>query len=247
MSDKVYRIVLVNYLNTLPFLKGISTVLNEKCQLILAHPADCARILFSGDADYGLVPVGALQGRNDWHRITDYGIACDGNVDTVCLFGNSPMSTWTKVYLDYQSRTSVKLTEILLADYWRKSVELLPASPGYETRLEKNAGALIIGDRAIDATSLFSYRYDLGQAWKEHTGLAFVFALWVGKDGHDLSFESSLNDAFALGQQRKSEIVSDNQHAYPSFDLNRYFQQTIHYKLEPEMLKGMSRFLDEIA
>ncbi len=243
MSNKVYRVVLVNYLNTLPFLKGISQVLGNQCELILAHPADCARILFSGEADYGLVPVGALMGRSDWRRVTDYGIACNGNVDTVCLFGNSPMADWTRVYLDYQSRTSVKLTEALLADYWQKNVELIPATPGYESRLNINEGALIIGDRAIEAASQFTYHYDLGQAWKIHTGLPFVFAVWVSTGAPDPVFESALNHAFEAGQKQKSELTHAHQNAYPTFDLDQYFNKTIHYKLDAEMVEGLNRFL----
>lgn len=246
MTGKRKRIVLVNYLNTLPFLKGITDVLADEVDVILAHPADCAKILFSGEADYGLVPVGALKGRSDWHRITNYGIASDGAVETVCLFGNTPLNSWKKVYMDYQSRTSVELARILLSRHWKQVVELKEGTPGYEFQVEDGAGALIIGDRAIDASKRFEYRYDLGHAWKAFTGLPFVFAAWVGKKNMDTQFESDLNRALLKGLDGREDLVATQQASYPLIDLKHYFSTTIQYKLEPNMLKGMELFLSLI-
>ena len=49
--------------------------------------------------------------------------------------------------------------------------------------LATNDAALVIGDRAldIDAAALGATKIDLGVAWKEMTGLPFVYAVWAGR------------------------------------------------------------------
>jgi chorismate dehydratase len=43
---------------------------------------------------------------------------------------------------------------------------------------------LLIGDKVVTAQpdpSVYRYELDLGEAWKKHTGLPFVFAIWMAK------------------------------------------------------------------
>lgn len=240
-----HSLVLVNYLNTLPFLEGLRLYFGDGVQLELAHPAGCAMTFFSGRTDYGLVPVGALLASPGWRRAANFGIACDGPVDTVCLYGETPLETWETVLLDYQSRTSVLLAEFLLREFWRSDAQLLPAQPGYESALGGHIGGLIIGDRAIEASGRYPFKYDLGQCWKELTGLPFVFAAWVGHtDQEDWAFESSLHEAFTLGLGRIEEIAAAQQHRYPSFDLKEYYRRAIRYPLGDRALEGMKLFME---
>jgi len=242
MPERKYRIVLVNYLNTLPMLEGIRTALGDRVELILAHPADCAGILFRGEADYGLVPVGALLDRPDWRRVTSLGIGCDGPVDTVCLFGQSPVTEWKEVLLDYQSRTSVLLTRYLLRAHWGLDIPVREARPGYEDQISGTTGGLIIGDRAIRSLVHFPYVYDLGEAWKAHTGLPFVFALWVARTIEDAGFEAGLEAALTEGLRHRPEIARARQADYPDFDLDRYYRERIRYHVDALMLQGFETF-----
>lgn len=247
MTERTHRIVLVNYLNTLPMLEGIRAHLGEKANLILAHPADCAGILFRGEADYGLVPVGALLGRKDWRKVTGYGIGCDGPVDTVCLFGETPIESWSEVLLDYQSRTSVLLTRHLLHAYWKRDLVCHPAHQGYEQRIGGTVGGLIIGDRAFAARKRFPYCYDLGQVWKEHTGLPFVFALWVAREVSDPAFEALLGQALEAGVREAGAIAMRQGQGYPDLDLAHYFRHRIRYAMDERMILGFERFRQEMA
>lgn len=242
MTERRYRIVLVNYLNTLPMLEGIRAHLGDRVELILAHPADCAGTLLRGEADYGLVPVGALLERTDWRRVTGFGIGCDGPVDTVCLFGERPMEEWSEVLLDYQSRTSVLLTRYLLHTHWNRDLPLRPAEEGYEHHIRGNTGGLIIGDRAFGARKRFPFHYDLGEAWKIHTGLPFVFALWVSRAEGDPAFEAALNQALAEGVRAAEDIARRCRADYPDQDLAHYFRHSIRYALDDRMLEGFERF-----
>lgn len=237
-------IVLVNYLNTLPFLAGLKAQLPSETDLVLAHPAECARTFFTGQVNYGLVPVGALMGRTDWRRVGEFGIGCLSDVATVCLFGQTPIDEWDTVLLDYQSRTSVLLAQILLRDHWRHQALCRPAFPGYEQQITGHTGGLIIGDRAIQARKDYAFCYDLGAAWKELTGLPFVFALWVSRHPQAHAFDQKLDMALAFGMTLVNDIVAKEQPRYPDFDLRNYYQQNIAYQMTPERLQGWDRFVE---
>lgn len=245
MTRSKPSLVLVNYLNTLPFLEGLRAHFGEEVSLELAHPAHCAVSFFSGKADYGLIPVGALLANPGWRLAAAYGIACDGPVDTVCLYGETPLETWDTVHLDYQSRTSVLLAEYLLREYWHSNARLIPARPGFESDLQGDRGGLIIGDRTIEASARYPFKYDLGHFWKALTGLPFVFAAWVGRDSKENAlFETSLHEAFAFGLSRIDAIVLREQPRYPSFDLDDYYRRAIRYPLDDRALEGMRLFME---
>ncbi len=239
-----HRLVLVNYLNTLPFLAGLNHAFGKKHDLLLAHPAECAQTLFTGQADIGLIPIGALIDKNGWTRVTDFGIGCDGPVATVCLFGHTPLHEWDHVFLDYQSRTSVLLARILLAEYWNHQPKLIEAFPGFENQISEQTGGLIIGDRAILAREKYRYCYDLGEAWKAMTGLPFVFAVWIAMSHIEPEFEHEMIRAFESGMTSIPDIVSTEGKQYPNFDLVYYYKQNIRYKLDGEALQGMEKFVE---
>lgn len=239
-----HRLVLVNYLNTLPFMSGLTRSFGTGQDLILAHPAECAQTLLSGKADIGLIPIGALIGKTGWTRVTDFGIGCDGPVATVCLFGDTPLEEWDRVLLDYQSRTSVLLARILLTDHWQWQPDMIAAEPGFEDHITGRTGGLIIGDRAIQARKKYAYCYDLGEAWKAMTGLPFVFAVWVTRGQIEPAFEHALNAAFQTGLTTIPDIVAAEQKQYPDFDLVHYYQQNIQYVLNDASLRGMEKFLE---
>jgi chorismate dehydratase len=245
MPADMHRIAMVNYLNTAPMLEGIQRSLSSQVDMLLAHPADCARLFWSGEVDYGLVPVGALVGQAGWRQIADIGIACDGEVKTVCLFGHTPMEEWRKLYLDDQSRTSVLLTKMLLASSYRH-IDLVPApDKNYFSHIQGDTGGLVIGDRAITAAEQFPYCYDLGAWWKQETGLPFVFAIWVGHaDQEDPAFEHDLRQALSHGVQDVDPSIQKWQPHYPLFDLNTYYNRYIQYRLNNTTSSGLQLFMD---
>lgn len=242
--NKPTRLVLVNYLNTVPLLEGIRKELAEPLEIIEAKPADCASILIGGEADYGLVPIGALLDKEGWRRVTNIGIGCRGEVETVCLFGNTPIESWDTIFLDYHSRTSVILTRYLVRNHWHSKATFKPAYPGFEKEIDHHTGGLIIGDRAIPAKKTFKYCYDLGTAWQAKEGLPFVFAIWASFLPENQKFENNLGAALQKGLNLIDPIVAQYQPHHPDIDLKHYYTQSIAYILDEDMIEGMNRFCD---
>lgn len=243
-----HKVVAVSYLNTKPLLYGlVRSDLQEELDLDLAIPSECARRLQAGEADIALVPVAVIPALPEAHIISDYCIGCDGKVATVCLYGEVPISEMTKIYLDHHSRTSVMLTRLLMEEYWGKEVEFLEATPGYIDRIGGTTGGLVIGDRTIGLDQRFSYTYDLGEAWKAHTGLPFVFAAWVSVKPVSAEFEKRFNQALREGLDHLPELQFLLSSPHPEFDLTEYFTHYIEYGLDAKKLEALKRFLAFVA
>ena len=244
MSDKI-KVGAVSYLNTKPLLYGIerSSLLDE-IELCLEYPSQLAQQLKHGELDMALLPVAAIKGIEDAKIVSDYGIAADGKVASVAIFSKMPMESIETVILDYQSRTSVMLAQILLEKYWKKKVTFKQADNNFIEEINNQTAAVIIGDRALAQLHNFNFVYDLSLAWKDFTGLPFVFATWVSNKNLPEKFLKKFNEANAIGLQYLDEIVHEN--PFPFYNLKTYYTENIHYYLDEEKRKGLAHFLEMI-
>lgn len=246
MKNNKIKITAVSYLNTKPLLYGIfKSNIAQQIDLQLDMPSVCAQKLKDGRADLGLVPVAIIPELETPHIISDYCIGTVGEVKTVCLYGERPIEEWKSVYLDYQSRTSVELTKLLLRDHWNLNPILLSAQPGYEEKIGGVTGGLVIGDRTMGLEARFPYVYDLGEAWLAHTGLPFVFAAWVSNRPLDAGFVAEFNAALRLGIAAIPELICLLPQG--SFDLKKYYTQYISYRLDDKKRRALSLFLSMIS
>jgi chorismate dehydratase len=236
----------VSYLNTKPLIYGIKNhPVNHEIELTEEYPSLLAQKLINGDIDVGLVPVATIPHLKEWHIVSDYCIGCDGPVASVCLFSEVRIEEVEKVYLDYQSRTSVMLLKVLLKEYWKKEVELINAdAEDYRDKIKGSTAGLVIGDRALEQKQHSTYCYDLGEAWKAHTGLPFVFAAWISHKKLPEDFAACFNEANKLGLESLDKVIAENE--YPFFDLKEYYTKYISYGLDEEKKSGMLMFLEKI-
>lgn len=240
------RVAAVSYLNTKPLLYGIKhhRVINEM-ELLEDYPARIAQLLIDDEVDLGLIPVAATTRLASWEIVGDYCIGCDGPVASVCLFSEVPLSDVQKVILDYQSRTSVNLAKILLKEYWKKDVEYLDATgEDYRKEIKGTTAGVVIGDRALEQRLKSKYIYDLGDAWKAHTGLPFVFAAWISNKKLPGEFVREFNEANKMGLQNIERVVTEN--PYKAYDLHYYFTGNISYTLTDSKRAGLDLFLQKL-
>jgi chorismate dehydratase len=237
----------VSYLNTKPLLYGFKHhSIRDKIELLEDYPAKVAQQLIDGKIDIGLVPVAVIPQLKEWHIVGDYCIGCDGPVASVCLFGEVPIEQIDRVYLDYQSRTSVMLLKILLKGYWEKEVEFVQAqSEDYIDKITGTTGGLIIGDRALEQRQQSKFCYDLGEAWKLHTGLPFVFAAWISNKKLADNFISAFNEANRYGLDCLEKVIQESPYKY--FDLKKYYKEHINYTFDLKMKKGLDQFLSKLS
>lgn len=214
----------------------------QEMDLVLEYPSLIAKHLQEDTTDVGLVPVAAIPSIPNARIISDYGIGADGKVASVCIFSKVPMEQIEQVYLDYQSRTSVRLAQVLLKHYWKKEVVFLQAPENYIDLVSGTTAAVIIGDRALEQLEHFEYIYDLAENWKAFTGLPFIFAAWVANKELPESFIQQFNEANALGLDHLDEVIAAN--PYPVYDLDVYYRENILYYLDEAKKQGLARFLE---
>jgi chorismate dehydratase len=240
---KKIKVGAVTYLNTKPLIYGMQqeSFLKDH-ELLLAYPAKLAEMLKKGELDVALVPVALLPELPEYHIVSDYCIASDHEVASVCLFSEKPLLEIRRVYLDYQSKTSVALLKILFREHWKQEVEFLSATDeSYIDLIRDDTAGLIIGDRALQFRERFAYRYDLATAWREMTGLPFVFAVWVSLREMEEDWVRTFNISNAWGVNNIDKIINDLKDPYPySFS---YFKKNIRFSLDPEFRIGMDKYL----
>jgi chorismate dehydratase len=242
------RVGAVNYLNTKPLVYGFEQgEMNTELELVMDYPANIATKLLNGSLDIGLVPVAALLGMKCYHIISDYCIGCDGPVASVCLFSQVAMEDITTVLLDYQSRTSVALVQLLLKEYWKKEVVFEHATGDFYNEVKDHTAALVIGDRALALNNRFEYVFDLGEAWKEHTGMPFVFAVWAATYLPEERMIQRFNESCGIGFKNLPAIIQEANVPphYPS--LEKYYSENIRYQFGAAQKEAMNFFLGKLG
>lgn len=205
------RIGCVKYLNTLPLIEGLRAwEAAGGCQLVMSAPSGLIGMLERGEVDVALAsvvdaagPHGHIAHGHRAHSEKERGvvllpvgmIGSDGPTMTVRVFSTRPFAEVEEIAVDADSHTSVALLRVIM---WRKfgmrvktrAVLMEERHQGNEASGQRGgeAAVLLIGDKVVtDAPDAKRYPYtmDLGEAWKELTGLPFVYAVWMCRGGDE--------------------------------------------------------------
>ncbi len=243
LNGSKIRVGIVNYLNTKPLIYGLEREpINQIIELIGAYPAKLADMLANDEIDVGLIPVAAIPQLPSYHIAGSHCIAAEGEIASVCLFSEVPMQEIKKVYLDYQSRSSVALLKWLMKESWGIDPEIVQAEDeSYRREIKGTTAGLVIGDRALEQRKVSTFIYDLGSEWRSITGLPFVFAAWVSVKPLPDRFIEAFDKANAMGLNHIDEIVQDT--PFDLYDLKKYFTLHLSYQLDDRKRQGMQRFL----
>ena len=181
------RVGHIQFLNCLPIYWGLmrSGALLD-VDLRKDTPERLGIALVAGDLDIGPIShVEYLRHADELLLLPDLAVGSDGPVLSVNMVSTRPLAELDggKVALGSTSRTGVLLAQMLLAERYRVRPEYFTCPPDLtQMLLEADAGVLI-GDVALramyDAPRRGLTVTDLGQAWREWTGLPMVFAVWA--------------------------------------------------------------------
>ena len=173
------RVSAVSYLNSIPFVYGLeNSSIMSQIELSLDIPSECANKLSNFKVDLALVPVAIIPQLKFSEIISPYCIGANGPVETVCLFSQVPLDEIEEIQLDFHSKTSAQLVQLLSKKYWNINPIFKHAKKGFENDLTNRIAGLIIGDRAYQYRKKFKYVYDLSEEWKKYTD--FLLYLLAG-------------------------------------------------------------------
>lgn len=244
------RIGAVRYLNTKPLIHRLDAFAPD-AELILDLPSRLADQLRDGVLDVALVPIVEYFRGNDYRLVPGISIASDGPVLSVTLFSRVPWEQIRSVALDEGSRTSAALTLAILKRRYGITPAVTPLAIDAPAEASATDAVLLIGDRAMHACLPgYPYAFDLGQEWRDWTGLPFVYAAWAVRDGVDLG---PVADALVLAKRSGLANVGPIAAAEaPGLGLDagfcrRYLSNIIRFDLGPREEAGMRRFRDLVV
>ncbi len=107
---------------------------------------------------------------------------------------------------------------------------------------QKQPAVLLIGDQALTAPAA-PYELDLGQAWKEKTGLPMVFAVWLCKRTLEEGPEKYLERSREWGTKNWDQVIAESMRrtGLDAATLESYFGG-MRYHLGETELKSLNLF-----
>jgi chorismate dehydratase len=245
------RIGAVGYLNARPLTWALDRS-PERWQVRYDLPAVCARLLYDGEVDLGLVPSIEYLRSDDYRFVPGVGIGSDGPVASVALFTRRPLPEIRHIALDTSSRTSVTLIRVLCQHRYRITPEFVPHGPDLPAMVRDYDAGLLIGDPALEAdvSALGVTKIDLGAEWTALTGLPFIYAAWTGRAGAiDAEQVRLLQEAQAEGVASYPAIADEyaNANGASAQRALAYLRDNMRYGLGPAEAQGLQLFLDYAA
>lgn len=256
MADEI-KVGRISYLNVLPIYYPLETKLIENnFKFFYGPPAQLNKLMSEGLLHISSTSsIEYLRHAEQYKLIPDIAIGSCGPVQSVLLISRKPVEKLKncKILVSAQTHTSAALLKILLTEY-------IPVHPEYETgnaaelleNGERPEAILTIGDEALNLRHHedYPYKLDLGDAWRQWTGLPFIFGVWVVRK--DVADSPAVKDAVRTlikgkewGQAnigRMSELTAEKSVlALP--EVNSYYEGLV-YNLKETEIEGLKVFAE---
>ncbi|MER0480782.1 menaquinone biosynthesis protein [Streptomyces sp. Edi2] len=258
------RVGHIQFLNCLPLYWGLArtgTLLD--LDLTKDTPEKLSEQLVRGELDIAPITlVEYLRAADDLVAFPDLAVGCDGPVMSCVIVSQKPLEQLdgARVALGSTSRTSVRLAQLLLAEKIGVRPDYYTCPPDLGVMMQEADAAVLIGDAALranlhDGPRLGLEVHDLGQMWKDWTGLPFVFAVWATRREYlerEPAVVRKVHEAFLASRDLSLEEVAkvaEQAARWETFDepvLERYFT-TLDFRFGPEQLGGVTEFARRVG
>lgn len=254
----------IQFLNCMPLYWGLArtgTLLD--LDLTKDTPEKLSEQLVRGELDIAPITlVEFLRAVDDLVAFPDLAVGCDGPVMSCVIVSQKPLEQLdgARVALGSTSRTSVRLAQLLLAEKIGVRPDYYTCPPDLGVMMQEADAAVLIGDAALranlhDGPRLGLEVHDLGQMWKEWTGLPFVFAVWAARREYlerEPVVVQKVHEAFLASRDLSLEEVgkvAEQAARWETFDepvLERYFT-TLDFRFGPAQLAGVTEFARRVG
>lgn len=268
----ILRIGRLPYTNLFPIFHVLrSGPARYRYEFVEGYPSSLNRLVREGAIDVS--PSSSIEYLRDESRyayIEGHSISSHGVVKSILLLSRTPMESLAgaDIAVTHQSETSVALLKVILSEFYGISASTTSTDMPVLEAVRSGPAYLSIGDDALllywktdcpipgysserrcELDGVRYYVYDLGELWQRHTGLPFVFALWIARKDRMESlanefrqFTRDLDEAHRTASLSLEEIAraSDNL-PLPPEELVSYWNE-IDYGLTEDSLKGLALF-----
>jgi len=260
-NEPLLRIGKIAYTNLFPIFYMLEKGNLSEYEIIEGFPSTLNRMLRNGEIDISpSSSIEYLRYPEKFTLIEGHSISSKGPVRSIFLFSKRPVEELEgmTILTTSQSETSVVLLDIILKKFYKIECSLQPINGLSDLRSNEKEAFLLIGDDALKAkkTIFDMYVYDLGEVWYKHTGLPFVFALWIArKDSHsekpklfekfvhdlNMAKESAMNNLNEIAQELKLLLLSHHSLVVSEEELVSYWKG-ISYDFGDEHRRGLELF-----
>jgi chorismate dehydratase len=259
------RVGHIDFLNCLPLFWGLArTGSLLDVDLRRDTPDALSDALAAGRLD--IAPISLmefLRNADDLVALPDIAVGSDGPVMSCLIVSREPLESLdgAPVALASTSRTSVRLADLLLTEAVGVKPEYFVSPPDLASMLRDAPAAVVIGDVALraalsEARTMNLRVYDLGEMWRDWTGLPFVFAVFAARrefvEREPLTVRR-VHRAFLRSRDvslREIDTVCDQAARWEPFDaatLHRYFTSALDFSLGERQLAGIAEFARRVG
>ncbi len=256
------RLGRIGYINCYPVYGAIDRGEVElAAELVTGTPSELNDLLAAGELDVSVISaVEYARNAACYNLLPDLAISCDGPVRSVMLFTRRDVRelSGATCLVSASSRTSVLLLELLCREVWNVRPAFVEAR-AEATDLEHlrtlpHEAVLVIGDPALllSVAGTYPHQYDLGEVWKQWTGLPFVFAVWAARREAEGAGVRSLHRRlvvardWGLSHLGTLALAAAETTGIAAGDCERYLSG-LDYALFYRHLEGLTSFLRRLA
>ncbi|GFK95888.1 Chorismate dehydratase [Fundidesulfovibrio magnetotacticus] len=264
-GSRPVRLGRISYLNVLPIYHPLEAGwVSHGFEVVSGPPAKLNGLIRAGELD--LSACSSIEYARNPERyvlLPDLAIGSFGPVKSVLLVSRVPLARLAgeSVLVTAESHTSAALLRIVLERVYGVRPAYRDCRGPVRQAMALGAddpAALAIGDEALALRGdpRFPYQLDLGEVWRDWTGLPFVFGVWVARREAVAERPEELAAAARLLVESKragvaaiEEMASLASLIYPKLtraEIRRYFGRLVYDLGELEQ-QGLSRFFQCLA
>lgn len=258
MSERqALRMGRISFLNVLPIYHPLEAgIIPHEYELVSGPPALLNNMMGAGDLHVSSCSCFEYAKRPDNYFLAeDLSIGSKGPVMSVLLLSRDeiPSLGGSEILISGESHTSANLLKILLKEYYNVSAGYKVGNVSAALNFgDRPKAFLAIGDEALRLGRHPDYpvRVDLAEAWREWTGLPFIFGIWVmAADAVKRKlFKTDPGELLRQGRDwglaHLDLIIKLTGYSCPlsQEELRKYYQEGLLYTLRNEELEGLKLF-----
>ena len=218
-----------------------------KYEIVESSPKNLAEMLLNRSIDYAPVPSFFYLKNKEKLKRFRFCVGADGEVYSVIVVSKKKRLDDSPIAVTTKSMTSVNMLRIIKEEKGLVN-KIIPCAGSFSEILRNFDHALIIGDEAIKARMIFRVVMDIGEEWKDITGLPAVFGIGASLIDAE-SVDRDIIDSYKRGLKDLGKIVEEASLKFrmpPEF-LEIYFKKLIHVigRKEEKSLRVYEEMLNE--
>ena len=249
------RVGRIDFVNCFPLYLHFEEELaarGVRADVVAGSPAELNRMLIEGSIQMALPSSIEYARHHDALVLLDgLAIGSFGAVDSIQLFSKVPLRELGSVAVTEKSATSICLLKVLCRE-WGIQPAFAPRRQLLADTLARYDGLLLIGDEALHVlrAGVYPYHTDLGEAWREVSGLPMVYAVCAARrDFHAAHCEQAAAVQAALIASRDRCAAHPHETAAAAalvYDFSKrylfeYFDR-LRYGFSVEHRRGLAEF-----